>query len=73
MVSAAPMNITYQLILATILFVYIGVIPPKTNATKVNCDKLKKYPASFSRLTLSFSFVSCAFCCTSLDFTIRQS
>ena len=32
-----------------------GVIPPKTSAANISLDKSKKYPASFSRLTLSFS------------------
>ncbi|WAK79112.1 hypothetical protein [Bacteroides phage Versailles] len=44
---------------------YIGVIPPRTKPANVSCAKLKKNPASFSRLTLSFSLTSfLASCCT---------
>lgn len=47
------------------ILVYKGATPPNTSDTNVNLDKSKKYPASFSRLTLSFSlpsrFSSCCF------------
>ena len=53
MVSVIPATNIYQFIPTSIL-VYSGVTPPNTNATKVSWERLKKYPASLSRLVLSF-------------------
>jgi len=65
-VNITPATNTYQFIPISIL-VYSGVIPPNTNATKVSWERLKKYPASFSRLVLSFSFRSLFSSCLSLQ------
>lgn len=63
-VENTPNKIVIQFISFEV-FVNNGVIPPKTSAANINFDKSKKYPASFSRLTLSFSFTtffpSCCF------------
>nr|DAN49528.1 MAG TPA: hypothetical protein [Caudoviricetes sp.] len=47
-----------------------GVMPPKTSAANISLDKSKKYPASFSRLVLSFSLPSFFASCFSLQFPI---
>lgn len=48
------------------IFAYKGAMPPNTSDANVNLDKSKKYPASFSRLTLSFSLPLCfSSCCFS--------
>ena len=69
MVSVIPATNIYQFIPTSIL-VYSGVTPPNTNATKVSWERLKKYPASLSRLVLSFSFRSLFASCCSLQFPI---
>lgn len=43
-----------------------GSVIPMTNPAKESLDKSKKYPASLSRLVLSFSFRSCFTACCSL-------
>lgn len=45
-------------------------IPPSTKAVKVSCERLKKYPASFSFRVLSRSFASAFAFCPSLKFPI---
>ena len=45
-----------------------GSVIPMTNPAKESLDKSKKYPASLSRLVLSFSFRSCFTACCSLQF-----
>lgn len=68
-VQTLPAIKTYQFMPVSTL-AYRGVIPPRTNPANVSCAKLKKNPASFSRLTLSFSLTSFFASCCSLQLLI---